>query len=222
MRAPARADLWWMEGQSSAGEGDRPIHCRALDLKSGLPAAWQQGERGRFIDGILASYQQPDSAHSAPSGRWRLNGAGRFHLSLSDAGPFYCAGIGLDAPIGIDAERLMPVGDALKTLDRLGLSAVAADLAPLAPSARQKAFYSIWTAFEALLKLERLSWEAAAGRLKQLAARWRIANDGRVSFAESTKSGLYFTHVHVKPQLLIAIVCPAPIEVRVKEMLLAA
>lgn len=213
----AAVDLWWSEGGEERSEGDTPIHCRATDLKSGLPPAWRKGARGRMVESVLQHYAakaRPDAAVSA--GQWRLNGGRGLHISLSDTGSYYCVGVGQNVPIGIDAERIRPLDDAMATLNRLGMSGLSARLSPLPPKARQRAFFMIWTAFEAYLKLERLKWDAAAARITHLSAGWTISGEGRVHFGVGARSGLIFKHLEPHSNLLVAVVCPvdAPIAIR--------
>jgi hypothetical protein len=218
----AVVDLWWSRGSEIAAPNDAPIHCRASDYQAGLPVSWRSGERARFLTAALKHYESEQNARVTPSAGWRLNGAnGGHHLSLSDSGAHLACGVGLGVPVGIDLERARPVDDPLTTLRGLGLHELADRLSALAPAARNRAFLSLWTAFEAFLKLERLQWEVGAEHFAALAAQWTVSAAGAARFSQSGRSGLFFVHVEPEPAIIVAIATPAPCECRIRRIALA-
>lgn len=213
----AVVDLWWTPGSELAGPTDTRVNCRAFSASSGLPSGWRTGERARFAEMVLSRYEDDKAAPppAALARGWRLNSGAGGHVSLSDTGRYYVIGVGRGVPVGIDAEAARPVDDAQTTLRRLGLTRTVDLLATLPPAARNRAFLSIWTAFESFLKLERLAWDEGAKRFAALEQHWLISRDGHAVF-RSARAGLSFEHVVVDATLVIGVATPVPAKISVK------
>jgi hypothetical protein len=207
MASANHVDIWWAKADSLAEASDAPIHCRAIGLGAGLPAGWRRGARRRFVQGVLSHYE--NRPQSGGSRTWRLNGgAAGLHLSLSDSREYLAAAIGRGIPVGVDMEKIRPIDDPLATLRRLGLEILADRLMALAPSARNRAFLMLWTAFEAFLKLERLRWDEGAARFAALARHWRLGGDGTASFIAAARAGVAFRHLWPGQELVVAVATP--------------
>jgi hypothetical protein len=218
----ARVQIWWTKGRELAGPTDTRINCRAFGVQAGLPAGWRGGERAQFLSRVMAQYpedEQGPSARAVAQG-WRLNSGGGSHLSLSDTGTCYVAGIGLGAPLGLDAEAVRPVPDGLQTLRRLGLGDIVATLERLPALPRNRAFLKIWTAFESFLKLERLPWEAGAQRFAALQRHWLIGSKGDARF-QGHYAGVHFQHVEAGKLLVVGIATPVQAAIEVRRITLA-
>jgi phosphopantetheinyl transferase len=150
---------------------------------------------------------------------WRLNSGTGLHLSLSDTGTCYVAGIARSIPMGIDAEAVRPVPDGLQTLRRLGLLDLVGVLERLPAAARNRAFLEIWTAFESFLKLERLAWEAGAARFAALQRHWIIGTQGRTRF-QGHHAGVHFQHVEAGKLLVVGIATPVQATIEIKRITL--
>lgn len=198
-------DIWWTPGPAGEPARARPA---AAELTA-VPAEWRRGVRGRFLEDVVRR-SRAGAPHRNARGvarGWRFNLAAGQHLSLTDSGPCLIVAVGHGAPIGIDAERVRPVDDALATVARLGLHRHAEIMARLSAGARQRAFAHIWTAFEAFLKLERLPWDAAAARFRSFQNEWQFAIDGTARFA-GLKTGLVFQPVYDIPGILLTVAAP--------------
>jgi phosphopantetheinyl transferase len=204
-------DIYWTKGTEIASTSDATIHCRAGHAVAGIPASWRGGERGAFMDRVLSNYA------NAKSGAMQNN-----QISLSDSGTHLAIGVGTGTPLGIDIERLKPVEGAAQTLLRLGTDGLSARLSELAPPARNSAFLTVWTAFEAFLKLERLPWELGAKRFASMAGSWIIGSTGEVEFRGSERAGVSFWHARVPGELVIAAATPKPVSVALKSINVAA
>lgn len=214
----ASVEVWWTKGTEVAVPRDARMHCQADSFTSGLPANWRGGERSRFLSLVMQNYPGTEdlAGPDAHAKGWRFNsGAGR-HLSLSDSGTHLVAAVGLGIPAGIDAERLKPVDDALQTLGRLGLKILPGQLAKLPPAARNRAFLTVWTAFEAFLKLERLAWDIGAARFAALEPHWRVSTSGSTRFQGSAQTGVVFQTVLIEEALILGIATPAACEISVR------
>lgn len=203
----AAVDIWWTKGTEIASASDATIHCRASTAVAGIPASWRGGERGAFMSKVLAKY----SAKSESVFRGN-------QMSLSDSGTHLAIGVGKSTPVGIDIERQRPVDGPIQTLRRLGIDALAARVGELAPQARNKAFLTIWTAFEAFLKLERLPWELGAQRFSAMAPQWTVGSQGEVSFRGSERAGVCFWHGVVPSEIVVAVATPKPVVVALSAM----
>lgn len=204
-------DIYWTKGTEIASTSDATIHCRAGQAVAGIPASWRSGERGAFLNDVLGS---PAVKKAGP-----LPGN---QLSLSDSGTHLAVGIGKATPLGIDIERLRPVDSPMQTLQRLGAEVLAARLGELAPPARNAAFLTLWTAFEAFLKLERLPWELGAKRFAAMAPTWIIGSSGEVEFRGSDRAGVCFWHVRVPGEIVIGAATPRPVSVSLSRLNVAA
>jgi len=216
----AHVDIWWMLGSEIATPADSRINCRAFSAANGLPASWRTGERARFAQQVLARYG--GAREAMPAGAlargWRLNSGAGAHVSLTDTGTFYVIGVGRGVPLGIDAEVVRPVDDAMATLQRLGLDRTVAMLRALAPRARNDAFLKIWTAFESYLKLERLPWEVGAQRFAAMEQHWSIGREGTAQFQRG-RAGVVFEHAEVENKLVVGVATPVPTRVELKRMI---
>jgi hypothetical protein len=199
-------DIWWARGREISSTSDATIHCRAGSVVSGIPQSWSQGERRRLLDAVFAKYAKRGAPNALPRGH---------AVSLSDSGTLLAVGVGRQVPVGIDIERQRPVDAPAQTLRRLGLDRLAARLGELAPSARNKAFLHIWTAFEAFLKLERLKWETGAERFASMAPYWVVGTSGLVEFRGSAAAGVFFTHAEVPGEINITAATPSPVAVEI-------
>jgi hypothetical protein len=202
-------DIWWTRGSEMVATSDAQIHCRAGSIVAGIPPSWRSGGRRQLLDTALAKYAKKGSAVTLPSGH---------QFSLSDSGYHLAVGVGRHVPLGIDIERQRPVDDALATLRRLGLSALATRLGELAPAARNRAFLTVWTAFEAFLKLERLKWETGAERFAAMAPYWVVGTSGSVEFRGSDRTGVFFTHAEVPGEINITAATPKPVAVEIRRV----
>jgi 4'-phosphopantetheinyl transferase len=119
--------------------------------------------RSRFVIGrgalrcILGGYLEVEPEHVAfrlgPHGKPYLEGMGRplqFNLSHSDDLAL-CACL-VDREVGIDVERLRPLGDAGRIIDRYFSPAERAEFLSFPEPERLAAFYRGWTRKEAFLK----------------------------------------------------------------------
>jgi hypothetical protein len=199
-------DIWWTQG-APAEPATAPVVASRM---SSVPAEWRRGLRGRFLQDIARQYSRGLRNWNAKgaAGGWRFNLSAGQHLSLTDSGSCLIVAVGRGTPIGIDAERIRPVDDAMATLAKLGLKQHVAVLTRLPPAARQRAFAHIWTAFEAFLKLERLPWDTAAARFAVVQDQWRFATDGTASFLGQTRMGLVFSPVNEIPGILLTLASP--------------
>ncbi len=213
----AVVDIWWARGSQIATPNDATVHCRAGGYQSGLPASWRAGERARFLSSVMKTYENAGPL-AVRNASWRFNVGCDRHLSLSDSGTHFACAVGQAVPVGIDLERIRPIDDPLATLRRLGLNVFADRLSLLAPSARNRAFLLLWTAFESFLKLERLEWDRGAERFATLASSWVVSDSGHVWFSQPRRSGLFFTHLGPEPAIVIGIVTPAPVETFVRHV----
>lgn len=204
-------DIWWTRGTEASATSDATINCRAATIAEGVPVSWRRGERRAFLDSVLAKY-----------GAKSKSGDPSRHLSLSDSGTHLAVGVGRRIPVGIDIERQRPVDDALQALRGLGLSVLATRLGELPPAIRNIAFLSIWTAFEAFLKLERLKWELGAVRFAAMAPYWMVSSTGQVEFRGSQRTGLFFWHAHVPAEIVACAATPRPAEVTITKAGVAA
>ncbi|MGE0151575.1 MAG: hypothetical protein AB7R90_03075 [Reyranellaceae bacterium] len=197
--------IWWTLGATA----EPPAAAARAGVLSAVPSEWRKGRRGRFLEDVVRRCR--DEAHWTPRGAargWRFNLSAGRHLSLTDTGAYLIVAVGQGVPIGIDAERIRPVEDKSSTLRRLGLDRLAAGLSRLDPAARNLAFIHVWTAFEALLKLERLPWAAAAARFAAVQDRWYFATDGTASFVDQGRTGLAFGSVRAIPGLVLTVAAP--------------
>jgi hypothetical protein len=204
-------DIWWTKGTEIATTSDATIHCRAGSATAGMPASWRSGERGAFMDRVLTKYGT--KTRSPLLGR---------QISLSDSGTHLAVGVGKQTPVGIDIERLRPVDGPIQTMQRLGIEALAGRLGPLSPAARNKAFLTLWTAFEAFLKLERLPWELGAKRFAAMAPQWIIGSTGSVDFRGSERAGVCFWHAQVPGEIVVGVATPKPVMVTLAAINVAA
>jgi hypothetical protein len=213
----ARIDIWWTAGRETAAPPDSRVNCRAFSLTTGLPQGWRTGERAQFAERVLVRYAGESAAMPAAAlaRGWRMNTGTSAHVSLSDTGSTYVIGVGRGVPLGIDAEAVRPVDDAMATLRRLGLERLVAALTGLPPKPRNLAFLRIWTAFEAFLKLERLVWEDGARRFAALEHHWSVGRNGSVRF-QRERAGVVFDHVEVEDVLVVGVATPimAPISLQ--------
>ncbi|MDF3075238.1 MAG: 4-phosphopantetheinyl transferase [Alphaproteobacteria bacterium] len=202
----ASARVWWTLGAPA----EPALAKRRAEHLSGVPPEWRRGLRGQFLHDVARQCRNEGTAWSSQGGArgWRFNLSAGQHLSLTDSGDCLIVAVGNGAPIGIDAERVRTVDHAMATLDRLGLARQAAILGRMAPAARNLAFLHLWTAFEALLKLERLPWEAAAARFAALQDQWRFANDGTAAFIGQARLGLAFQSFREIPGILLTVAAP--------------
>lgn len=204
-------DIWWTRGTEIASASDATIHCRASTAVAGIPASWRSGERGAFMNQVLGKYSaKADSA-------FRGN-----QMSLSDSGTHLAIGVGKSIPVGIDIERQRPVDGPIQTLRRLGIDALATRVGELAPARRNKAFLTLWTAFEAFLKLERLPWELGAQRFAAMAPQWTVGSQGEVQFRGSDRAGVSFWHRVVPGEIVVAAATPKPVLVALTTMNVAS
>jgi hypothetical protein len=194
-------DIWWTKGTEIASASDATIHCRAASAVAGIPPSWRSGERGAFMDRVLSKY-------GAKGAAFRGN-----HISLSDSGTHLAVGVGKLTPVGIDIERQRPVDGPIQTLHRLGVETLATRLSELAPPARNKAFLTLWTAFEAFLKLERLPWELGAKRFAAMAPQWIVGSAGEVEFRGSERAGVCFWHATVPGEIVVGAATPKRVSV---------
>jgi len=194
-------DIWWTKGTEIASASDATIHCRASTAVAGIPASWRNGQRGAFMNRVLSKYAGKDTT------------AFRDQISLSDSGTHLAVGIGKLTPLGIDIERQRPVDSPSQTIQRLGVEALASRLLELAPDPRNKAFLTLWTAFEAFLKLERLPWELGAKRFSVMAPQWKIGSTGEVEFRGSERAGVSFWHSRVPGEFVLGTATPRPVAV---------
>ena len=208
-------DIWWMLG-SPAEPAKAATTARQM---TAVPPEWRRGLRGRFLQDIARHCRQGArdwNAHGAARG-WRFNLSAGQHLSLTDSGSCLIVAVGRGTPIGIDAERIRPVDDAVATIARLGLTRHAETLTRMPPAVRNRAFAHLWTAFEAFLKLERLPWDVAAARFAAVQEQWRFTTDGAPIFRGETQLGLAFQPVHGIPGMLLTIASPRSCEVAVQK-----
>lgn len=197
--------IWWTPGPVAEPVSAR---ARARDM-SAVPAEWRRGLRGRFLEDVVRQSRAQVHWHTQTSAQgWRFNLAAGRHLSLTDSGSCLMIAVGRGVPLGIDAERIRPVDDALATLRGLGLEHLARRLGRMAPAARNTAFIHIWTAFEALLKLERLPWATAAARFAGLQDKWHFGIDGVARFAGQERVGVVFQTVGQIPDILLTVATP--------------
>jgi len=208
-------DIWWTLG-SPAEPASAPTHAKHM---TAVPPEWRRGLRGRFLHDIARQCRQSAqnwNARGAARG-WRFNLSSGQHLSLTDSGSCLIVAVGRGTPIGIDAERLRPVDDAVATIGRLGLGRLAERLSRMAPGARNRAFAHLWTAFEAFLKLERLPWDVAAARFAAAQDQWRFATDGTAIFFGEARIGLVFQPVSAIPGILLTVAAPVGCPVSVEK-----
>lgn len=203
----AGVDIWWTKGTEIASASDATIHCRASTAVAGIPPSWRGGERGAFMAKVLGKY--PAKTESAFRGS---------QISLSDSGTHLAIGVGKTSPVGIDIERQRPVDGLVQTLRRLGIDALAVRVGELAPQARNKAFLTLWTAFEAFLKLERLPWELGAQRFAAMAPQWSVGTQGEVAFRGSDRAGVCFWHGVVPGEIVVAAATPKPVVIALSAM----
>ena len=197
-------DLYWTKGTEIASKSDATIHCRAGHAVAGIPASWRGGERGAFMSRVLSNYGAKNVG--------TLQGS---QVSLSDSGTHLAIGVGTATPLGIDIERQKPVDTPVQTLQRLGVEALAARIGELMPPARNRAFLTLWTAFEAFLKLERLPWEHGAKRFASMSAPWIVGSTGEVEFRGSERAGVCFWHARVPGELVVGVATPKLVSVAV-------
>ncbi|MBI1211650.1 MAG: hypothetical protein GC190_09320 [Alphaproteobacteria bacterium] len=205
------ADIWWTKGTEIASTSDATIHCRAEHAVAGIPVSWRAGERGVFMNRVLDKYAAKEAG--------TLQGS---QISLSDSGTHLAIGVGNSTPIGIDIERLRPVDGPIQTLQRLGTEGLATRLGELAPAARNAAFLTLWTAFEAFLKLERLPWDLGASRFATMAPAWIIGSSGEVEFRGSDRAGVCFWHARVPGEIVVGAATPKPVPVVLKTLNVAS
>lgn len=199
-------DIWWMLG-SPAEPATATVTAKRM---TAVPPEWRRGLRGRFLQDIARhcdSGARRWNARGAAHG-WRFNLSAGQHLSLTDSGSCLIIAVGRGTPIGIDAERIRPVDDAVATIARLGLNRHAEILTRMPPPIRNRAFAHIWTAFEAFLKLERLPWEVAASQFGAVQDQWRFGTDGSAYFTGESRLGLAFQPVHGIPGILLTVAAP--------------
>ena len=196
-----RVDIWWTKGTEIAAASDATIHCRASTPVAGIPQSWRSGERGAFMNSVLSKYAGKNAQMF------------REQISLSDSGTHLAVGIGKLTPLGIDIERQRPIESPSQTIQRLGVEALASRLLELGPPARNKAFLSLWTAFEAFLKLERLPWELGARRFATMAPQWKVGSTGEVEFRGSERAGVSFWHGRVAGEFVVGAATPKPVAI---------
>ena len=208
-------DIWWTLGSAAEPASAAP---RARHLTA-VPPEWRRGLRGRFLHEIARQCRQsaPDwNARGAARG-WRFNLSAGQHLSLTDSGSCLIVAVGRGIPVGIDAERLRPVDEAVATIARLGLGRLAERLTRMAPRVRSRAFAHLWTAFEAFLKLERLPWDIAAARFAAAQDQWQFGTDGTATFLGEARRGLVFQPVLGIPGILLTVAAPVGCAVAVEK-----
>ncbi len=207
--------IWWTLG-AVAEPASAAAHAKHM---TAVPSEWRRGLRGRFLHDVARQCRQsaPDwNARGAARG-WRFNLSAGQHLSLTDSGSCLIVAVGRGTPVGIDAERLRPVDDAVATIARLGLGRLAEVLTRMPPTVRNRAFAHLWTAFEAFLKLERLPWDVAAARFAAAQDQWRFATDGTATFLGETRTGLVFRPVSGIPGILLTVASPVGCPVGVQK-----
>lgn len=208
-------NIWWTLGSPAepASAAPRVGHMTAV------PPEWRRGLRGRFLHDIARQCRQSAANWNAKgaSRGWRFNLSAGQHLSLTDSGSCLIVAVGRGAPVGIDAERLRPVDDAVATIARLGMGRLAGILTRMPPAARNRAFAHLWTAFEAYLKLERLPWDNAAASFAAVQDQWRFGMDGTATFLGEARIGLVFQPVWGIPGILLTVASPVSCPIGVEK-----
>jgi 4'-phosphopantetheinyl transferase len=74
-------------------------------------------------------------------------------LSISHSGPWVACAVSLEAPVGLDIERIDPTRDLVALAEQAFGAETAAALAALDEAARLHAFYRRWCRYEAHIKL---------------------------------------------------------------------
>lgn len=212
-------DIWWTSGLAAEPAAALPTVPRTARRLTAVPPEWRRGRRGRFLHSVAEQCRKgaPDWSAKGAARGWRFNLSAGQHLSLTDSGTCLIVAVGRGTPIGIDAERIRPVDEAVATIARLGLGRQAEILTRLPPAARQRAFAHLWTAFEAFLKLERLPWDAAAARFAAFQDKWQIGMDGMARFHGEAAMGLVFQPVSRIPGIFLTVASPVPCRVAVRE-----
>lgn len=207
-------DIWWTLGAPA----EPAMAATAAKEMTAVPAEWRRGLRGKFLQDVVRDCNRgaPNWNAKGAARGWRFNLSAGQHLSLTDSGSCLIVAVGRGTPIGIDAERMRPVDDAVATIARLGLTRHAAILTRMPPAARNRAFAHIWTAFEAFLKLERLPWDMAAARFATSQDQWRFATDGTAQFSGELRTGLVCQPVYGIPGILLTVASPIPCQIGVK------
>lgn len=86
-------------------------------------------------------------------GKPYVPGGGRISFNLSHSGELICCAISRGAgEVGVDVERVRPMGDLLSLAGRFFAPEERAELADLPPSQREQAFFRCWTRKEAFIK----------------------------------------------------------------------
>jgi 4'-phosphopantetheinyl transferase len=86
------------------------------------------------------------------AGKPVLATSSRLHFNLGHSAELAVAGFALDHPVGVDVEQLRPVADAEGLAERYFTPGERAALASVPAAERDEAFFSLWTAKEAVVK----------------------------------------------------------------------
>ena len=216
---PGRVDLW-LAGTASLHDPVSLRACRGLlsprELESCCAFRREADQRrallargllretlSRYVPVPPSAWEFAAGTHGRPE---IASPAGsRLRFNLSHTGSLVACALTLNDEIGVDLEDVRRNWDVLELAERVFTPAESADLRGLAPAARQRRFFELWTLKEAYLKARGLGFT-----LDPRCASFDLEQPGRVRarFAPETErqpADWWFALLDIQPDHVLAL-----------------